>query len=37
MSLPPFVVLARALRSSALRSVTGRVLALYLGIGVVAG
>jgi hypothetical protein len=36
MPLPPFVVLARALGSSALRSVTGRGLALYLGIGAVA-
>ncbi|HEX2574556.1 MAG TPA: hypothetical protein VH877_33730 [Polyangia bacterium] len=35
--LPPFVVLARALGSSALRSVTGRGLALYLGIAAVAG
>jgi hypothetical protein len=37
MPLPPFVVLARAIASSALRSVTGRGLALYLGIGAVAG
>lgn len=37
MPLPPFVVLARALGASALRSVTGRSLALYLGIGAVAG